>query len=149
MNSLQKGFTLIEVLLSVVIIGMLVGLSLPLFQSFQVRNDLDITTQSLADALRRAQTYARDGNGDSMWSVSIQSGAGMFYLYKGATFASRDSSYDESTTLQGNITGVSGLSDISFAKLTGTPLTTGTITLTTGNNEVRTVTINAKGMVSY
>lgn len=142
----QHGFTLVEVLLSVSIIGLLVGMSLPVYASFQNRNDLDITTQSVADALRRAQIYSRGVSGDSEWGVEIQSNA--VTLFKGATFASRDTTYDEVTTIPGSIA-VAGLSEVMFTKLSAVPSTTGNITLTASTNDIRTVTINAKGMVYY
>lgn len=142
----QRGFSLLEMLLSVLIIGLLAGLSLPLYQSFQSRNDLDITAQSVADAIRRAQLYARSGNGDSAWSVRIQSGTAL--LYKGTNFAGRTTSFDETVSIPSSFS-VAGLSDVSFGKLDGTVTGAGSITLTASANDVRTITVNAEGMVSY
>ncbi len=141
-----RGFTLIEMMLSVSIIGLITGLSLPIYQSFTNRNDLDITALSLASAMRRAQTYARGMNGDSDWGVSIQTGS--IILFKGTVFASRDTTYDEAITVSPT-TVVSGLSLVTFSKFSGATSTTGTVTLTSINNETRTVNINAKGMVTY
>lgn len=142
-----RGFTLIEMLLSVSIIGLLAGFSLPVYQSFQNRNELDITAQGLASALRRAQTYARGMNGDSDWGVSIQTGS--IILFKGSVFASRDTAYDEPVTISPNTIVSGGVSQVLFTKFSGAPTTTGTVTLTSINNDVRTVNINAKGMVTY
>lgn len=142
-----RGFTLVELLLSVSIIGTLVGLSLPLYRSFQTQNDLDLTTHAVVSMVRRAQTYARGVNGDSVWGVHIQSGSAT--LFKGTTYASRDAGYDETTTIPPTFT-VGGLADITFSKLAAVPSTTGSITLTsTTTNDTRTVTLNGKGMVSY
>jgi prepilin-type N-terminal cleavage/methylation domain-containing protein len=146
MQRREHGFTLIEMLLSVGIIALLAGMSLPLYQSFDTRNELDISTQSLASALRRAQVYARGANDDSQWGVHIQSGT--ITLFKGAVWASRDVAYDEVTSVSPS-TAVSGLGEVLFAKLSGAPNTTGSVTLTNVNDEIRTVTINAKGMVAY
>lgn len=146
MKERERGFTLIEMLLSVGIIALLAGMSLPLYQSFDTRNELDITAQSLASALRRSQVYARGANDDSQWGVRIQSGA--ITLFKGASFAGRDATYDEVTVVSPS-TAVSGMSEVLFVKLSGAPNTTGSVTLTNVNNETRTVTINAKGMVAY
>ena len=141
----QAGFTMVELLLSVVIIGLLVGLSAPVYLSFSSRNDLDIGAQAIADSLRRAQSYARAVRDDTQWSVQIQTGSST--LYQGTTYATRNTAEDETNTMS-NIT-VSGLSNVQFTKLTGAPNTTGTVTLTGANNETRTVTINAEGMVNY
>ncbi len=143
----QRGFTLLEVLLSVGIITVLAGISIPVYMSFNNRNDLDLAAQSLADSLRRAETYSRGVSNDSQWGVEIQTGA--ITLFKGAVFSSRDTSYDEVTILPGSFA-VSGLNEVVFAKLSAAPSATGNISLTSSNlNETRTVTINAKGMVDY
>lgn len=143
----ERGFSLIEMLLSVAIISLLVGLSMPVYQSFQQRNDLDLTTQSVAEMLRRAQTYARGVKSDSPWGVRVSAGSAV--LFKGTSYATRDTNFDEATTLSPALS-VSGLSDIHFSKLTAIPSTTGSVTLTDNTiNETRTITINAKGMVSY
>ena len=142
----QGGFTLLEVMLSVVMIGILTGLSLPLYNSFAARNDLDNTTQQVVAALRRAETYARDGRSDSAWSVEIQSSA--VTLFKGTVFATRDAAYDETVTLPGSAT-ASGLSEVQFAKLSAAPSATGNITLTSTSNTTRTISINAKGTIDF
>jgi prepilin-type N-terminal cleavage/methylation domain-containing protein len=142
----QRGFTLLEMLLSVSIISILVGISGPVYNSFVVRNDLDITGQQIVQSLRRAQTYARSMNGDSAWSVEIQTSAAT--LFKGTNFGGRDVTLDEAIAIPASITR-SGLTEVQFAKFTGLPNTTGTITLTSNTNETRTITINAKGMVNY
>ena len=140
----QAGFTLMELLLSIAIIGILAGISAPFYQSFVQRNDLDIATQQLVSSLRRAQSYARVGDSDSAWSVEIT--GGNVILFKGVTYGTRDANYDEANALPGSIT-PSGLSEIQFAKFTSTPNTTGAITLTSSTSDVRTVTVNAQGMV--
>jgi prepilin-type N-terminal cleavage/methylation domain-containing protein len=142
----QAGFTLLEMLLSVAIIGMLVGISMPFYESFVRRNDLAIATQTVSTMLRRAEVYSRAGNGDSPWSVEIQST--VVTLFQGTDFAGRTTSFDEAVTLPGSVT-ASGTGEIQFAKLTAIPNTTGSITLTSSLSEVRTITVNAKGMVDY
>jgi len=141
-----RGFSLIEMLLSVAIIGILAGVSLPLYNSFLARNDLDIAAQQVTETLRRAQIYARGMKNDSAWSVERPSATSIL-LFKGTNYAGRDTSYDEAVTLAGITAG--GLSEVQFAKLTGLPNTTGNITLTTNVGETKTVTINAQGMVDY
>ena len=141
----QQGFTLIEVLLSVALISMLVGLSLPVYRAFQTKNDLDMTAETVAFALRRAQTYSRGIKADSQWGVAVQSGT--LTVFKGASYASRDTAYDETTTISADIA-VSGLGEVVFAKLTAAPSATGTVTLAV-NNDIKTVDINAKGVVAY
>lgn len=143
---MQRGFTLIELLLSVTILTLLVGLSLPVYESFVRRNDLDITTQTAVSVIRRAQTYARGVNEDSVWGVRFQ--ASDISLFKGANYVTRDTNFDETLPLPSSMT-ISGTSEITFAKLTGMPSQTSTITLESSTNDTRTVTVNAEGMVDY
>lgn len=133
-------------LLCVTIIGMLMGLSVPVYEIFVRRNDLNLTKQGIGMMLQRAETYARAVNGDSAWSVEIQSST--VTLFQGTTFATRNTAYDETLAIPGSMS-PSGLSEVQFAKLTALPNTTGSITLTSTSNDVNTVTINAKGTVNY
>ena len=142
----QAGFTLMEVLLSMAIISILVGLSMPFYESFVRRNDLGLATQTVSAMLRRAETYARAANGDANWSVEVQSTS--LILFQGTNFAGRNTGFDETLTLPGSVT-ASGLSEVQFTKLTAIPNTTGTITLTSNLSDTRTITVNAKGMVDY
>ncbi len=143
----SRGFSLIEVLLSVSIIGIITGISIPVYNSFTTRNDLELNAQQIADTLRRAQTYARGMEGNSAWSVEIQTAA--VTLFKGTNFGGRDTSFDEVVSLPGSITVTSGTGEVQFAKLTATPNTTANFTLTSNNNDTRTVTVNGRGMVTY
>lgn len=142
----KKGFTLIEVLLVVVLVGMLAGVGVPIYQALQSRNDLDIAAVAVAQNLRRAQVLAQAVDGDSTWGVRIQSGS--VIVFKGGAFASRDSSYDETFDIAGGIV-QSGLNEVVFTKLTGLPQTTGIVTLTSQASEQRTITINTKGAIDY
>lgn len=142
----QAGFTLVEMLLSVALISIITGLSIPVYQTFVNRNDLDIATQILTASLRRAETYARAVRSDNSWSVEIQSSS--ITLFQGTNFAGRNTGFDETSSLPGSVT-PSGLGEIQFTKFTAIPNTTGTITLTSNTSDTRTVTINAKGMVTY
>lgn len=140
------GFTLTELLLSIAIITLLVSLSLPVYATFQTRNDLDLTAQTIAQMLRRTQIYSRGVNGDSQWGLAIQAGSAV--VFKGASYAARDSAYDETVSIPGSLS-TGGLTEITFTKLDGAPSTTGTITLTANTGDIKSVTINAKGMVDY
>jgi prepilin-type N-terminal cleavage/methylation domain-containing protein len=142
----EAGFTLMEMLLSVAIISILAGMGVPIYESFARRNDLDLTTQAVAETLRRAEAYARNGNNDSSWSVEVQSNA--VTLFKGATYASRNTNYDETVSVPGSIT-LSGLGELQFAKLSAKPNTSGNIVLSSTTGDTRTITVNDKGTVGY
>ncbi len=143
--SRRGGFTLLEVLLSISILALLAGLSLPVYQSFLARNDIDIAATTIANGLQRARLYAQTMQYDTTWGVSVQSNT--MTLFKGANFAARDTAYDETYAIPSNIT-ATGASEIVFAKVTATPSSTGAINLA-NTAQSRTISINARGMVEY
>jgi prepilin-type N-terminal cleavage/methylation domain-containing protein len=144
----NAGFTLIEIILSLATIGIIAGISIPVYQSFQVRNDLDIATVEIAQSARRAQILSQAVDGDTSWGVKIQSASTSISIFKGVSYSARDLTFDEIFYLPPSIT-VSGLSEIVFGKFTGLPVVTGTTTLTSNTNETRNITINAKGTINY
>lgn len=140
------GFTLMEILLVVALIGLLFGIATPMYISYQFRNDLDVSAITIAQTLRRAQLLSQAVDGDNNWGVRIQ--INNIILFRGPSYAGRNTGFDELFDLYSSIT-PSGLQEIVFAKMTGLPQTTGTVILTSSNNETRPITINSKGMVSY
>ncbi len=137
---------MLEVLLTVAVMGLIAGMGTPIYQAFQNRNDLDIAATSLAQGMRRAQILSRAVDGDTSWGMHVATGT--LTLFRGVSYASRTSTFDETTTIPSGIR-IAGLTDIVFGAFTGEPQTTGTTTLTSETNETRTITINAKGMVSF
>ena len=142
----SRGFTLPEILISLLLLSIIAGMIIPMYRAFMVRNDLDIATVTLAQNLRRAQALAEAGDGDMTWGVRV--GVGSILIYKGASYVMRDSAYDESTSMPTSIV-PTGIDEINFSKVTGIPTATGTFTFTSQANEARNVTINEKGMVDY
>lgn len=139
------GFTLIEVLLSVALIGLIAGIGAVVFQQLQSRNDLDVAATTMATAYRRAQALSRAADADTTWGVRVD--VGSITIFQGAAYASRNTLFDEVSATSLAIT-PSGFQEVIFAKLTGLPQTTGSLTLT-GPNGTRTLTLNAQGTVLY
>lgn len=142
----KNGFTLIEMLLVVALIVAIGTISAPVYQLLQVKNNLTVATYTIAQTLRRAQILSQSGMGDTTWGVHIVSGS--VTLFKGASYAGRDTTTDEIFDVPTNIT-LGGISDIIFSKLSGEPQSYGDITLTSLNNDTKTITINAKGALEY
>jgi prepilin-type N-terminal cleavage/methylation domain-containing protein len=145
-NQRNRGFTLFEILLVVALISITAGISIPVYQSFQTRNDLEISGITIAQTLRRAQILSQAVDGDTSWGVNVA--VGNITLFKGESFSLRDAGFDEVFSMPTSIS-VSGLEEIVFEKFTGEPQNTGTTTLTSINNETRSININSKGTVSY
>jgi len=141
-----RGFTLLEMLLSVALLGIIGGMIIPSYHTFIVRNDLDLAVSTLASNLRRAQSLSQSSDGDMTWGVRV--GVGSILIYKGPSYVLRDVDYDENTQIPKTIA-PTGLNEITFSKVYGVPSATGTFSLTSQANEKRTITINEKGMVDY
>lgn len=145
-NVICKGFTLPEILLSVSLLAIIGGMTIPSYHTFIVRNDLDLATATLASNLRRAQSLSQSADGDMTWGVRV--GVGSILIYKGSSYVARDVNYDENTQIPKSIV-PTGVTEINFSKVFGIPSATGTFSLTSQANEKRTITINEKGMVDY
>ena len=145
LKKLNKGFTLLELLLSVAVISALAVLSPPVYRPFLKKNDLDIAAVPFAQPARRAQVLSQAVDSDTTWGVKAQSGS--IVIFKGASFTSRDSSFDETFGVPTSI-GVSGTTETVFTKFTGFPQAIGTMNVST-ESDSRSVTINNKGMVNY
>lgn len=141
-----RGFTMIEILLSIACLTIIFAMSVPAYMMLQARNDLDIATITVAESYRRAQVESQSANGDSRWGVHIATGS--ILIYKGSSYGARDVAFDEDTMMPASIV-VSGLNDVNFSKIYGLPNGTGTTTLTSVKNETRNITINQKGIVDY
>ena len=142
---MKKGFTLIEILLSLSIVTILATIGIPVFLSLQNTTDLDLAENAVVQSLRRAQTLSRAVDGDTSWGVKIQNNA--ITLFKGASYLARDPNQDEIFDIPSSITSTN-VSEIVYSKFDGLPNTTGTMTLTS-NNDIRNITISSNGMLSY
>jgi len=142
----NKAFTLIEVLLSIALIALLAGISLPLYYTLFSRNNLEVAKNQVAQSLGRASFLSGASVGDTTWGVKVLPGS--IIIFKGASYAGRDVNYDEIYGISSSVI-PSGLSEIIFYKMTGFPVSTGSMILTSTNGETRTITINSKGSVNY
>ncbi|MFA9288630.1 MAG: Tfp pilus assembly protein FimT/FimU [Weeksellaceae bacterium] len=143
-KQLLSGFTMIEILLSIAIVTLIAGMTAPIYQRLQVTNSVKVTSQLIAEKLRRAQQLSMAAQNDSQWGVYI--GTGNIVIYKGSTYATRDQSFDETTVIPTS-NNVSGITDLRFTKLTGLPSSTGFISVTQ-NTDSSTITINSVGTIT-
>jgi type II secretory pathway pseudopilin PulG len=142
----HRGYTLIEAILSIAFIGIVSSISMPLSQSFLERNDLRTALITFVQTMRRGETLARGGVGDSSWGVSATSGA--ITLFQGSDFATRNTELDEIYTISEKIS-VAGITEYTFAKITGYPSETGTTTFSSRIDDEKTITTNAQGTINY
>lgn len=145
----NNAFTLSEALLSIALIGILASISAPLYTSLLKRNYLNIAAVTLGRSLRQAQIFSQGVTQDSSWGVKVQNGS--IVVFKGTDFIlDRDPNFDETYDMSPAITtSGSPITEIVFQKLSGEPVTYGTIILNGANGETKTVMVNEKGMIEY
>ena len=134
----MRGFSLIEVLLVIVIIGLLGYLTLPLGIGFYQTLVLNSSADQLIQTLRQAQTDAQAAKFDSSFGVRLNEQAYTF-------FSSEQPSYDLTYTLDQGLT-LSGLTEVIFSKITGLPNLTGEIFLA-NKRESALIQINNQGTI--
>ena len=145
-NNMKRGFTLIESLLSVALLALIAFIAAPVYQSFQVRNNLTVTQSHIVDTLRRAQQLSLASEGDIESGIRIETNS--IILFRGINYATRDILFDEVSEIPSSII-PSGINEITFTKLKGLPSLTGVITLNSSMNETKTITINEKGVFTF
>lgn len=140
----QKAFTLIEILLVIGIFSILAILTLPLSLDFYKKYQLDVYTQEIVQALRRAQLKSMSVEQDSRFGIYLTEGN--YVLFRGNSYAARELQYDEIFDLP-KIINTSGLREVVFTKVEGLPSIAGGIVLS-NNIENKTIFINSLGRIN-
>lgn len=139
----KKGFTLVELLLTVAIVSVLGGVLFPLSYSFFQAQLLDETREGIAGTLRYAGSLAIAGKRDAQFGVKILPDS--YVMFEGDSYAARTAGEDLSFPLPSSIT-ITGPDEIVFSEGTGVPSESGAIGLTMGAREVF-VYVGEKGTV--
>ncbi|MDA3802273.1 MAG: prepilin-type N-terminal cleavage/methylation domain-containing protein [Patescibacteria group bacterium] len=139
----KKGFTLLETILVISLIGILLGIFLPAFTQLFFRNNLDTASEKIKTELYRAHSFARASKYDSNWGLYLENN--QIILFSGPNYTNRDSSKDEIEGLPGQLT-ISGLTEIVFQKNSGLILNPGEIVISSrGIN--RSLGVNSKSLI--
>lgn len=152
----MRGFTLIEVLISLALAILLIGAALPLYTGLQTSSQLNESAGTVVQALRLARTLSVERAQDSGYGVYIESNpatSDRIIFFLGTSYAARNAAYDRVTTFDNAITLTpslaGGVSEIVFSRVTGTPSSTGTIAIIHATTGSRTLSINSAGAVDY
>jgi prepilin-type N-terminal cleavage/methylation domain-containing protein len=149
---MQRGFTLIEIILVSAMAAILVLAAVPFFQSFSASHQLDVNADDLLSVMRRAQSAAMGGKENSKFGVYFTTGpAASFIFFRGDSYVARDTEYDEVHNLPQAISlalNLGGPTEIAFSKLKGTPSVIGGITLANNNGETKILSINQVGRIN-
>jgi len=142
----KYGFTLVEVMLVMGVLGIITGLAIPFYQSFQISSALDNAGQEITQALRTTQSRAMSSRGLSPHGVHFD--LNKFIIFQGDIYNPADPDneiFEVANTV--DITS-SGSSDIVFSVGEGLPDSQPVITITSSNNESHSISINNLGRIN-
>ena len=145
----RGGFTIIEVLIAIAIIGVLSAMVIPYYNSFLARNELKNEALKMVDMLRRARGQAMSGQDDLQWGVHFESGK--YVLIRGTSYGVSDP-FNEEISLPAvltistiNLNG--GGSNVVFSKIRGETSQFGTTTIQNDINESKNIVISQQGVI--
>lgn len=147
----KKGFTLIELIITVSVVVILSGLATASLRNLTSRNAAQVAERQLRSHLRKAQIYAMSGRRGYGWGVyyAEQTHQATLYCFCGGTdyVSHPDMGIDESIYFPKTVT-VTGMTDIAFAKTSGLPTpSSSTITITGPTGGSATLTISSEGSI--
>lgn len=123
--SMQKGLTVIEILIVIAIVAIIGASVAPFLSRFILANSLETTKNELVGTLRKAQENSLNEKAGSVWGVCFVSNN--IRLYSGTCAVP---SYSEDFT-KPSVISLSGLQDTTFSNLTGEPSNQLSISLST------------------
>ncbi|MDP1625416.1 MAG: prepilin-type N-terminal cleavage/methylation domain-containing protein [bacterium] len=146
-HSQNKGFTLLEAIISIAIISSLAGLSVVAYSSFSQREALNAAASTAAAMLRdaRAQTIASVGG--SQYGVLIE--PTRYVLFRGASY-DVSSPHNQAVIFSSRVRASSSQSSFVFERVTGDASASGIIEvyLASDPSTKKTVVVQGTGLVS-
>jgi len=148
---IMRGFSLIEILIALAILGILLGLTVPTGLNLLRTEQLDVATDEVLHLLRRAHSRAGTQDNDAQYGVYFSQATDEYILFKGDSYAARDQVFDEVHVLHTGVQfeSISGFSasSVVFNKLNGVPNNSGRIVIGNGRDS-DTIEVNSLGMVA-
>lgn len=147
----KRGFTLIEVLISISIMALLLGISMSVFRALTDQQSLDRDVETVISYMLRAQNQTRAGEKNSNYGVYFASTSVTLFegtVYSAGTptnlvFNFNNRTYMHATALTG------GGNQIYFKKISGAPHATGTVTYRSNGmtSKQKLIQIYASGLI--
>lgn len=140
---LQGGLTMIEVMVTIVLMSGLLLISLTALQGLRRNADIDTTTQHIVATLQLARNKTLASQNESSYGVHFESD--QYVLFTGTTYdsAATDNEVHELTPqLEINDISVTGGSDVVFDRVYGTTSNDGTVTIRVAAEPTKTKTIS-------
>lgn len=142
----KKGFTLVEMIIAISIIGIMSAISVTTFSNFLKRDNLSSNASALANGIREARSRTLASIKGQQYGVKID--ADRFTIFSGSSFSTStaDNSYLFAYGVQAN----TSIPVVIFSRVTGTTAASGTIDLylTSNPQTKKTVGLQGTGLVN-
>ena len=142
----NNGYSLVELIVVIAIFLLLMGVGDSVYNNYRTQNSLEVSTNSIVQALRHAQINSEQVKNDSVWGTAIFSDK--VVVFQGTNYSGRTISSDQIFNFSSGL-GVSGLTEEVFQKTTGWATSIGTTTITNSDGAVKNIYINSKGTIFY
>ncbi len=146
-HTCKSGFSVLEILVSIAILGLLTGISLVSFANFSRRDAVLASASAIGQALRDARARTLASVGGSQYGVKVD--GDRFTFFQGATFSSSTPT-NNTFMYPSGIRATTSLSTLVFERVTGNASASGTISVyqSSASNVVKYVRIQTTGLVS-
>ena len=146
----EKGMTMIELLMIIILVSALVALSVPVYSNLQVSSKLNESTNLLIQTLRTGKERGTARLNNIEHGVKLETDS--YTIYYGSSYTTRIQDYDRDIILKEielswNLSGTGDADNINFSKGLGIPNKTGTITLTDKTGNTKNITVNEIGKI--
>ena len=82
LSTLGSGFTLIEILIVISILGILMAAAIPTFNSYNKNQILAQSLKNIRTDVRTVQNFSISGADGKVWGVHLSSGSATYYIFK-------------------------------------------------------------------
>lgn len=149
---MKKGFTLIEILIVIAIIGILTTISVSVFSTYRSVQSIDRDTDTVVEILRQARSETLSSENATTYGVHFASST--ITLFAGSSYSGSNSTNQNfplvsaDTVLTVSLTG--GGYDVVFNRLSGETNENGTIVLSSKTiNRTHTITMYKTGLIDF
>jgi prepilin-type N-terminal cleavage/methylation domain-containing protein len=150
-NFYTKGFTMIEIIITIVVIGIIVAIVVPQFLRFRNVQVIKSTSQEVVSVLEKARSQTLASLDSSEYGVHFESDK--VILFKGVSYLESDPNNEEIEIISPAVISDISLSgsetSVYFNRLTGAPSAFGSVQISIASqNIIKTINVSQSGVIS-